>query len=84
MDGPKRKGDYPERLLRCEEDLEVAFNLAVDAVVLKAVEAGWDLEEAEEVVLSLAQSRRWVQLTSDEADEIEDTNVVSINDRKKH
>jgi len=66
MQGPERKADHHNRLLKCEEDLEVAFNLAVDAVVLRAVEAGWDLEEAEEVVLSLAQTRRWAALASEE------------------
>ena len=58
------------------------MNAALDDLVRQAVLSGWLLDEAEEAVLELAQTRRWVQLTSDEADQIDNSNVISLSERK--
>ena len=84
LEGPKTPPGHPDRVLLCEEALESALNAALDDLVRQAVVAGWLLDEAEEDVLELAQTRRWVQLTSDEADRTENSNVISISEKKKH
>lgn len=84
IEAPKNPPGHPDRVLSCEEALEIAFNAALDDLVRQAVVAGWLLNEAEEAVLELAQTRRWVQLTSDEADRTKNSNVISISEKKKH
>jgi hypothetical protein len=84
MQGPKQHAEHGERLLKCEEDLEVAYNLAVDAVVLQAVAAGWDASEAEEAILSLAQNRRWAALENESTAGALDEIWEEMGERSEH
>lgn len=48
--GPQQNDTPQDRFLRCEEDLEAAFQ----ALIWKAMQAGWDEGEACAAIASLA------------------------------
>ncbi|VVT32900.1 hypothetical protein [Rhizobium sp. EC-SD404] len=62
---PTSPKEHPDRLLSCEEALQEQFNSLIDQFVSEATSAGWEAAEAEEAVLSLAQSRRWAALENE-------------------
>lgn len=52
MNGPKWTGDYPDRELDCQMELEDAFQ----GVIAKAVANGWGRDESADAMLELARN----------------------------